>query len=102
MRGHDTGGWGRWFAVSVLVAVAAIFSFLNAGERVSIDVGFTTLYRISLVGLVFGSFLLGMVAMFLFGLRHDRRVREALRQREARERRADFFIERRRTEEPPI
>ena len=70
---------GRWTSVAVLVAVAGLFSFLNAGERVALNLGFTTVYRISVVGLVFGSFLLGMVAMFLFGLRHDRRIRDALR-----------------------
>lgn len=73
----------RWVAVACLVLVAAVFSFLNSRERVTLDVGFTTLYRISLVGLVFGSFLLGMIAMFLFGLRYDRRVRDALRDRSA-------------------
>ena len=72
-------GLGRWTAVSLLVLIAGLFSFLNAGERVAVNLGFTTIYRISLVGLVFGAFLLGMVAMFLFGLRHDRRIREALR-----------------------
>lgn len=63
----------------MLVAAAGFFSFLNAGERVTLSLGFTTLYRISLVGLVFGAFLLGMVAMFLFSLRYDRRIRDALR-----------------------
>jgi hypothetical protein len=29
---------------------------------------------------VFGAFLLGMISMFLFGLRYDRRVRAALRE----------------------
>ena len=72
-------GLGRWTSVALLVAVAGLFSFLNAGERVALNLGFTTIYRISVVGLVFGSFLLGMVAMFLFGLRHDRRIRDALR-----------------------
>ena len=56
-----------------------MFSFLNAGERVTVNVGLTVLYRISLVGLVFGAFLLGMIAMFLFGLRQDRRIRDVLR-----------------------
>ncbi len=62
--------------------MAALFSFLNSGERAALNLGFTTLYRISLVGLVFGAFLLGMITMFIFGLRYDRRVREALRERE--------------------
>lgn len=76
----ETSRWGRSAAVLLLVLMAGIFSFLNAGERVTLNVGFTTLYRISLVGLVFGAFLFGMVAMFLFGLRHDRRIRDALRE----------------------
>jgi len=66
--------------VASLAILAAFFSFLNSNERVTLDVGFTVLYRISLVGLVFGSFLLGMIAMFLFGLRYDRKVRDALRE----------------------
>jgi hypothetical protein len=74
------GAWGRWSAVAALVLVAALFSFLNAGERVTLNIGFTYLYRISLVGLVFGAFLLGMITMFLFGLSYDRRVRDALRE----------------------
>lgn len=82
MRGRRDRGWGRWAAVGVLVVVAAFFSFLNAGERVSLDIGVTTLYRVSLVGLVFAVFLLGMVAMFLFGLRHDRQIRDALKSSE--------------------
>jgi hypothetical protein len=77
--------WQRWLAVAALVAAAGVFSFLNSGERVTVNVGVATLYRISLVGLVFGAFLLGMVAMFLFGLRYDRRVREVLRQQSLRQ-----------------
>ena len=77
----ETASWGRRIGISALVLVAAVFSFLNAGERVSLNIGFTTLYRISLVGLIFVVFLLGMVTMFLFGLRQDRRIRAALRNR---------------------
>jgi hypothetical protein len=80
----ELGGWGRWAGVVLLVGIAGLFSFLNAGERVTLNVGVTILYRISLVGLVFSAFLLGMVAMFLFGLRHDRRIRAALRDQRTR------------------
>ena len=79
-RRREPRAFGRWVAVAALVAAAALFSFLNSGERITLNVGFTVIYRISLVGLVFGAFLLGMIAMFLFGLRHDRRIREALRE----------------------
>ena len=80
---EETASWPRRLGVAGLVLAAAIFSFLNAGERVTLNIGFTTLYRISLVGLVFAIFLLGMVAMFLFGLRQDRRIRALLRNRAA-------------------
>lgn len=82
MRRREGIAWGRWVGVALLVTLAAFFSFLNAGERVTINIGFTTLYRVSLVGLVFTVFLLGMIAMFLFGLRHDRQIRNALSGRE--------------------
>jgi hypothetical protein len=79
-------GWRQrilspWVAAAVLVFLATAFTFFNRGERVSLHVGFTILYRISLVGLVFTAFILGMITMFLFSLRHDLRVRRELRER---------------------
>ncbi|HUE95849.1 MAG TPA: LapA family protein [Longimicrobiaceae bacterium] len=74
--------WPRRLGAAALVLAAALVSFLNAGERATLNFGFTVVYRISLVGLVFTAFLLGMVTMFLFGLRHDRRIRDALRGRD--------------------
>ena len=79
MTRRNREGLTRWIGVGALVLVAGFFSFLNTGERVTVNLGFTVLYRLSLVGLVFGVFLLGMITMFLFGLRHDRRVRDSLR-----------------------
>lgn len=84
LNGRATSSWPRWLGIAALVLVSGLFSFLNAGERVTLNAGFTVIYRISLVGLVFVVFLLGMLTMFLFGLRQDRRIREALRIREAR------------------
>jgi hypothetical protein len=83
-RRRTRPGWGRWIGVVLLVLAAGFFSFLNAGERVTLNLGVTTFYRISLVGLVFVVFLLGMVAMFLFGIRYDRQIRDALRDRDFR------------------
>lgn len=77
----ESANWGRRLGIAGLFVAAAVFSFLNGGERVSLNVGVTTLYRISLVGLIFVVFLLGMVTMFIFGLRQDRRIRAALRNR---------------------
>jgi hypothetical protein len=71
--------WKRVFTVGGLILVAAIFSFLNADERIAINIGFTVLYRLSLVGVIFSVFLMGMLTMFLFSLRQDRVVRDALR-----------------------
>lgn len=78
VKKRKDGVWARRIGVISLVLVSGLFSFLNAGERVTLNMGVTTLYRISLVGLIFIAFLLGMLTMFLFGLRQDRRVRRAL------------------------
>jgi hypothetical protein len=77
----ETANRGRWLGIAALIFIAAAFSFLNAGERVSLHLGFTVLYRVSLVGLIFVVFLMGMVTMFLFGIRQDRRIRAILRDR---------------------
>ncbi|HEX6926166.1 MAG TPA: LapA family protein [Longimicrobiaceae bacterium] len=70
----------RWAALALIALLAALFASFNTGERVALDLGFTTLYRVPLVPLIFLAFLLGMVTMFLVGLRHDLRVRRALRE----------------------
>jgi len=80
VRRRTSGAWRRWFGVIALVVVAGFFSLLNSSERVTLSLGFTVLYQLSLVGLIFGAFLLGMITMFFFGLSYDRRVRSALRQ----------------------
>jgi hypothetical protein len=85
--------WSRWAGVLVLVLAAGFFSFLNAGERITLNLGFAVLYRISLVGLVFISFLLGMISMFLFSLHHDRQVRDFIRRRQSPPSRSDFTYE---------
>jgi hypothetical protein len=72
--------WGRWAGLGLAVLLAGLFAYFNGGERVTLHVGFTILYRISLVGLVFFAFLLGMVVMFLVGIEHDLRVRRLLRE----------------------
>lgn len=73
-------GARRWIGLALAVLVAAAFAYLNAAERVAIDIGVSVLYQISLVGLVFGVYLLGMATMYLLGLRHDLRVRRLLRE----------------------
>lgn len=73
--------WGRFAVLAVIVILSALFTLLNSGERVPVYLGFTVLYRVSLVWLVFGAFLLGMITMMLISLGHDRRIRRALQQR---------------------
>ena len=99
MSGPEPRSWLRRLGIFGLVVVSGLFSFLNAGERVTLNAGFTAFYRISLVGLVFVVFLLGMLTMFLFGLRQDRRIRDLLRARESRRLPASFPPE---TLEPPV
>lgn len=71
----------RWVALALITLLAGIFGYLNSGEAVAVHLGFFVLYQVSLVLLIFVAFLLGMVTMFLLGLRHDLRVRRLLRQR---------------------
>ncbi|HEX2093287.1 MAG TPA: LapA family protein [Longimicrobiaceae bacterium] len=72
---------GGWLAVAALALLAAGFAYLNRGERTVLHLGFTTLFQAPVALVVLGAFLLGMVAMFLLGLRHDLKVRRALRER---------------------
>lgn len=75
-----TGRWSRWGWLALTAVLAAVFAYLNSGEHAALNLGFTVLYQVPVVALVFVAFLLGMVAMFLIGLRHDRRVRRLLRE----------------------
>jgi uncharacterized integral membrane protein len=70
---------GRWITLAAVVLVSGLFAYFNAGERITVSLGFTVIYRVSLVRLVLGSFILGMVAMFLVGLRQDLELRRYLR-----------------------
>jgi uncharacterized integral membrane protein len=75
----------RWAVLALVVILAGLFAYLNGGERVTLYLGFATLYRISLVGLVFTAFLVGMTVMFLVGIEHDLRVRRLLREYNSRQ-----------------
>ena len=71
----------QWLGIGAIALLAALFGFFNAGERVVLHMGIFVLYQVSLVVLIFVAFLLGMVAMFLVGLRHDMRIRAILHER---------------------
>lgn len=78
----------RWLGPLAIAVLAAVFARLNSGEALTLRLGFHTFYRVPLVPFVLGMFLLGMITMFLLGLRHDRKVRRVLRERVAPEREA--------------
>jgi hypothetical protein len=69
----------RWLPAAAAAFFATTLAWLNRGERVAIDVGFTTFYRAPLAIVLLGVFLAGMLAMLLLSLRHDRMVRDELR-----------------------
>ena len=77
--------WNRWLLVALAVLLAGAFAYINSGERVSLHLGLFVLFRLPLVALLFVAFLLGMVTMFLIGLRHDKQVRRVLRQYQVQE-----------------
>lgn len=80
-------GWIQWLVPALAIVVAGAFAYLNSGERVAVHLGLFVLFRVPLTALVFVTFLLGMIAMFLIGLRHDLRVRRLLRQYQVQEER---------------
>jgi hypothetical protein len=65
--------------VGALVLAAGGFALLNAGVHVPLRLGFVSFRSVPLAALVFLSFLLGMLSLFLVGLRADVRTRRMLR-----------------------
>ena len=75
---------GRVAIVLGCAALATLFAWLNAGESVTVRLGFVTLRSVSLPAVVFGSILFGMSLLFFTGLRADLKTRRMLeRYREA-------------------
>ncbi len=60
-------------------ALAALFAWLNIGERVTLRLGIVTLRSIPLSAVVFLSILFGMTLVFAVGLRADLKTRRMLR-----------------------
>lgn len=60
-------------------ALAALFAWLNMGERVTLRLGIITLRSIPLSTVVFLSILVGMVLVFAVGLRADLKTRRMVR-----------------------
>lgn len=86
--------------IGAVLVLSMVFAALNGGQRVTLRLGFTTLYRVPLTAVAFGALILGMVAMLLAGIHSDLRVRRILRARladEDREERARIFVDRSQT-----
>ena len=81
----------RWLVPLVTAILAALLYGWNRYEAVTVHLGVATMYRVPLVPLVLGAFLLGMGTMFLLGLQHDRAVRRALRDRVSSEDRTHVY-----------
>ena len=72
-----------------------MFASLNSSHRVTLRLGFVTLFGVPLTVVVFGAVILGMVVMLGAGVQSDLKVRRILRarlveeDREERERAVD-------------
>lgn len=78
----------RWVgAVGVLAVLvfAMMFAALNGHQRVTLDLGILTLYRVPVTVVAFGGLFTGMVIMLVTGIHSDLRVRRILRERLADE-----------------
>ena len=71
----------RWLPLVGFALLAGAFAILNREETVSLRLGIVTLHQMPLTLTVFGSFVLGMVAMLVAGLRHDLQLRRELQAR---------------------
>lgn len=71
--------WVRALTFVVVAGLAFGFAVANGDKQVTVELGLLTLRSISLPVLVFGSVLLGMLAVFLAGLKADLRTRRTLR-----------------------
>ena len=79
--------------LAVLVVLVGSFAFgsMNAGQRVTLDLGLFVLYRVPVTVVAFGGLFTGMVVMLVAGINTDLKVRRILRRRleeEDREERA--------------
>lgn len=91
---------GSVAGVLLILTLSMGFAALNSGQLITLRLGFTTLYGVSLSTTVFAALILGMVVMLLVGLRSDLRVRRILLERladEDRDERARIFVDRNQT-----
>jgi uncharacterized integral membrane protein len=75
--------------VLVVLFFVMLFARANGAERVTLDLGVHTVYRVPLTYVAFGSLFVGMLVMLLAGIHADLRVRRFLRERLEDEDRAE-------------
>ncbi len=81
--------------IVALLGSSLLFASLNSSQRVTVRLGFATVYGVPLTAVAFGSVIAGMVVMLVAGIRSDLKVRRILRARleeEVREER-DRFVD---------
>jgi uncharacterized integral membrane protein len=86
--------------VLLILLLSMGFAAMNGGQRVTLRLGVTTLYRVPLTVVAFGALILGMLVMLGAGIHSDLKVRRILRARladEDREERARIFVDRTQT-----
>lgn len=69
----------RFLVAVALAGAATVFAVQNGGVRVPVRLGVTTVNGVSLPVIVFVAVLLGMLLVFLAGLRADMRTRRMMR-----------------------
>lgn len=67
--------------VFVVLVMIVAFARMNGGERVTLDLGLFTFYRVPLTVVAFGGVFLGMLVMLIAGIHADLKVRKFLRDR---------------------
>jgi uncharacterized integral membrane protein len=63
----------------VLALFATVFAWLNGAETVRVNLGLVRISGVSLPGVVFVAFLLGMLTLFLASLKSEMRTQRMLR-----------------------
>ena len=64
-----------------LLTLVVFVSVLNDFQKVSINLGFVTFYRVPITVLAVVGFVLGMLLMILVGVESDLKIRSILRER---------------------
>ena len=75
--------------VLLVLLLSVLFAGLNGGQRVTLRLGFITLYGVPLTVVAFGGVIAGMFVMLGANVTFDLKVRRILRERFAEEDRAE-------------